>query len=98
MKYLRWASAGWNDPFVQEVFILSPLLGMTASVLIASDEIIKSMDQVGIPFLILVRENDSLVNIPDSEALIQRTRSNDKQMKIIDHTRHLLFQDTPDVT
>ena len=87
-----------SDPFIQEAYTSTPLLGMAASTLIASDEILKSLEDVNVPFFILVGENDTRVNILDSEALIQSAKSQDKQMEIIDNARHLLFQDTPEIT
>jgi alpha-beta hydrolase superfamily lysophospholipase len=53
---------------------------------------LKSLEDINnVPFFILVGENDTRVNIPDSKALIQRAKSKDKQMEIIDNARHLLF-------
>ena len=94
----RWAEAGRADPFVQEAFVSAPLLGMAVSTLTASDNIVKSMDLVDVPFFILVGTNDTCVNIPDSEKLVEIAKSNDKRLKIIDNARHLLFHDKPDIT
>lgn len=94
----RWAEAGRADTFIQEAFVSAPLLGMAASTLTASDNIVKSMDQVDVPFFILVGSDDTRVNIPDSEKFVQLAKSKDKRLKIIDNARHLLFQDKPEIT
>ena len=94
----RWAEAARADPFIQEAFVSAPLLGMAASTLTASDNIVASMDRVEAPFFIVVGNEDTRIVIPDSERLVQLARSNDKRLKIVENDRHMLFQDKAEIT
>lgn len=49
----RSAEAGWADSFIQEAFVTTPFLGMVASTLTASDNVVRSMDRVEVPFFII---------------------------------------------
>jgi esterase/lipase len=77
--------------------VTPPRLGMMASALKASAHIDKNLDKVDSPFLIIMGANDGCVHIPDSERLVEQSKSTDKAIVMIEHAKHQLFQDKPDV-
>ena len=94
----RWAEAGRADPFVQEAASTPPRLGMIASVLTASSDIGTSMQNITLPFVIFVGQDDVRVRIPDSQELYRTASSTDKTLTVVPGGKHQLFQDQPNVT
>ena len=94
----RWAQAGRNDPLIQEAAAIPPRLGMAASILTHMDRLYHSLEDIRVPFKILLGENESRVDVSAVKHLAQVAISDDKEIEIVPGGFHQLFQDRANVT
>ena len=94
----RWARAGRMDPLVQEAANTPPRLGMLRSMFLAISKVSDNLDQVAVPFHILIGSKETRVDVSDSERLYEVAHSKDKAFTRVEGGHHQLYQDMPQVT